>query len=156
MVWLTREAYERLQCELHELLAHRPIIAAEIDARRQEGDLRENDAYRAVREEQGNEEARIRQLQQLLRDAKVEERPTAGGVVEPGMVITVRYEDNDTETFLLATRAAGMHGDLEVYSPESPLGHSLLGARKGETREYELPDGRSMRVKLVDAVPYQA
>lgn len=153
--WLTREAYDRLRQELQRLLAHRPVIAAEINERRQDGDLRENDAYRAVREEQGKEEARIRQLQQLLREAKIEEQPTARGLVEPGMVLTVAYEDGEMERFLLATRAAGAQGNLEVYSPESPLGHSLLGAREGETREYALPNGQTMRATLVKVEPYR-
>ncbi|SEF86954.1 transcription elongation factor GreA [Saccharopolyspora kobensis] len=153
-VWLTQDAYDTLRRELAELLAHRPVLAAEINERRQEGDLRENDAYRAVREEQADEEARIRQLQQLLQNPKIEEHPSSGGSVEPGMLLTVAYQDGDEETFLLATRAAGAHGDLEVYSPESPLGHSLLGAREGDVREYGLPGGGTMRVKVVKIEPY--
>ncbi|WP_229680202.1 transcription elongation factor GreA [Saccharopolyspora thermophila] len=154
--WLTREAFDRLKRELNRLIANRPTIAAEISARREEGDLRENDAYRAIREEQVKEEGRIRQLQQLLRDARIEERPRGGGVAEPGMVLTVAYEDAaETETFLLATRAAGAHEEIEVYSPESPLGHALLGAREGDTRVYELPRGGTMRVTLVKAEPYR-
>ena len=71
--WLTQEAYDRLKAELDQLIAHRPIIAAEINDRREEGDLRENGGYHAAREEQGQEEARIRQLQELLNNAKVGE-----------------------------------------------------------------------------------
>jgi transcription elongation factor GreA len=71
------------------------------------------------------------------------------------MVLTVRYEgDEETEDFLLATREEGGHGPLEVYSPSSPLGNALLGAKDGETRQYELPNGNTMRVTLVKAVPY--
>ena len=42
VTWLTQEAHDRLQHELDELVAHRPVIAAEINARREEGDLKEN------------------------------------------------------------------------------------------------------------------
>ena len=53
VTWLTQEAYDRLKAELDQLIANRPIIAAEINDRREEGDLRENGGYHAAREEQG-------------------------------------------------------------------------------------------------------
>jgi transcription elongation factor GreA len=155
VTWLTQEAYDRLKAEQDELIANRPVIAAEINARREEGDLRENGGYHAAREEQGKQEARIRQLQELLRTAKVDEAPKQAGVAHPGSVLTVRYEgDKDTETFLLATREEGSHGNLEVFSPSSPLGAALLGAKEGEIREYELPNGGHQKVTLVKAVPF--
>src|SRR6266540_3975474 len=100
--WLSQDAHDRLQAELDELIAHRPVIAAEINARREEGDLRENGGYHAAREEQGKQEARIRQLQELLRTARVGDAPTAD-TVSPGMVVTIQFDDDpdDTETFLL-------------------------------------------------------
>ena len=73
--WLSQDAYDRLQAELDELIANRPAIAAEINARREEGDLRENGGYHAAREEQGKQEVRIRYLQELLRTAQVGEAP---------------------------------------------------------------------------------
>ena len=156
VTWLTQEAYDRLKHELDELVENRPVIAAEINARREEGDLRENGGYHAAREEQGKQEARIRQLQELLRAAKVGEAPTTKGIAAPGMVLTVRYDgDDETEDFLLATREEGAHGAMEVYSPNSPLGKALLGAKDGETREYELPNGNTMQVTLIKAVPYE-
>jgi transcription elongation factor GreA len=155
VTWLTQDAHDRLKGELDQLVATRPVIAAEINARREEGDLKENGGYHAAREEQGRLEARIRQLQELLRTAKVGETPTESGVAAPGSVVTVRYADDDeTETFLLATREEGAHGDLEAYSPTSPLGQALLGAREGEIRKYPLPNGGTMKVTLVSAVPF--
>ena len=79
VTWLTQEAYDRLKAELDELIANRPVIAAEINARREEGDLKENGGYHAAREEQGKQEARIRQLQELLRTAQVGVAPTGVG-----------------------------------------------------------------------------
>ena len=73
--WLSQDAHDRLQAELDELIANRPVIAAEINARREEGDLRENGGYHAAREEQGKPEGRIRYLQELLRTAQVGEAP---------------------------------------------------------------------------------
>lgn len=155
VTWLTQEAYDRLKSELDELVATRPTIAAKINEAREEGDLKENGGYHAAREEQGQVESRIRQLQELLRTAKVGDVPTESGVARPGSVLTVRFDDEaEEEKFLLATREEGAHGELEVYSPSSPLGQALLDAKEGETREYELPVGGTMKVTLISAQPF--
>jgi transcription elongation factor GreA len=154
--WLTQDAYDRLKAELDELVAQRPVLAAEINAPREEGDLKENGGYHAARDEQGKQEARIRQLQELLRNAKVGVRPADDGVVEPGMVVTISYDgdDEDQETFLLGSREEGAHGSLQVYSPQSPLGAAILGATRGEAREYELPSGKIQKVTVLDTKPF--
>ncbi len=51
VTWLTQESHDRLKTELDQLIANRPVIAAEINDRREEGDLRENGGYHAAREE---------------------------------------------------------------------------------------------------------
>jgi transcription elongation factor GreA len=72
------------------------------------------------------------------------------------MVLTVRYDgDDDVERFLLGSREEGSHGDLEVYSPNSPLGAAILGAKVGETRQYQLPGGSTMKVTLEGAEPFK-
>ena len=154
--WLTQEAYDRLKHELEDLVSQRPVIAAEINARREEGDLKENGGYHAARDEQAKQEDRIRRLQEILRDAQVGVPTGNDGVVEPGMVITVAYDgdDDDQETFLLGSREEGTHGSLQVYSPQSPLGASILGATRGENREYLLPNGKSQKVGVVDVQPF--
>ncbi|GEL24454.1 transcription elongation factor GreA [Pseudonocardia sulfidoxydans NBRC 16205] len=154
VTWLTQDAFDRLKSELDQLIANRPVIAAEINARREEGDLKENGGYHAAREEQGQQEARIRQLQELLRTAQVGTAPTSTDVASPGTVLTVRYDDDDTEKVLLGSREEGSHGDLQVISPNSPLGAALLGAKIGETREYSLPDGGTMKVTLAGVEPF--
>ncbi|MCW0214745.1 MAG: transcription elongation factor GreA [Pseudonocardia sp.] len=154
VTWLTQDAFDRLKAELDELIANRPVIAAEINARREEGDLKENGGYHAAREEQGQQEGRIRQLQELLRTAQVGTSPTSANEAAPGTVLTIRYDDDDTERVLLGSREEGSHGDLQVISPNSPLGAALLGAKAGEDREYALPDGGSMKVTLVEITPF--
>ncbi len=153
--WLTQEAYDRLQAEHDRLVEARPDVSKMIEKAREEGDLRENGGYHAAKEEQGKQEARIRQLEQLLRTARVGEAPTSEGVAGPGMVVTVRFDgDDDTERFLLGSREDHVEGGLEIYSAASPLGKALTGARVGDTVSYELPNGRQMKVELLDAAPY--
>jgi transcription elongation factor GreA len=154
--WLTQDAFDRLKTEHDKLVEYRPTMAAEINARREEGDLRENGGYHAAKEEQGKQEARIRQLEQLLRTARVGEAPPDDGVAEPGMVVTVRFDGEDeTETFLIGSREEAATSDLEVYSSASPLGKALTGAHVGESRQYGLPNGNKMKVTLVEAKPFR-
>lgn len=156
--WLTQEAFDRLTAELDHLKGPgRAEIADKIEAARSEGDLKENGGYHAAREEQGQQEARIRQLQELLNNAKVGEAPKQSGVALPGSVVKVYYDDkkDDTETFLIATRQEGISvGKLEVYSPNSPLGSALIDAKVGESRTYTVPNGNTVKVTLVSAEPY--
>jgi transcription elongation factor GreA len=156
VTWLTQEAYERLQRERDQLVAGRPEMSARIEAAREEGDLRENGGYHAAKEEQGKQEARIRQLEQLLRDAKVGAAPTAVGVAGPGRIVTVRFAgDSGTERFLLGSREdSAARSDIEVYSAQSPLGRALTGKRKGETASYTLPSGTQMDVEVLDVEAY--
>ena len=157
VIWLTQEAFDKLQEELEHLRGPvRSEIVARISAARDEGDLKENGGYHAAREEQGKTEARIRQLEDMLRRAEVGETPADDGVVEPGMKVTTRFVgDDDTETFLLGAREmADTTDDLEVFSPQSPLGAAIIGFKKGDTVTYEAPNGKELKVEIVEAVPY--
>ncbi|RST18825.1 transcription elongation factor GreA [Streptomyces sp. WAC05374] len=156
VTWLTQEAYNQLKAELEYLSGPaRTEIAAKIAAAREEGDLRENGGYHAAKEEQGKQELRVRQLTQLLEQAKVGEAPSESGVVAPGMVVTIAFDgdEDDTLTFLLASREYAS-SDIETYSPQSPLGSGVNGKKVGEDAEYELPNGKKASVKILDAKPY--
>ncbi len=152
--WLTQDAHDRLSKELEELIAHRPVIAKEINDRRQEGDLRENGGYHAAREEQGKQEGRILQLRELLRTAHVGEAPVSNGVAGPGMVVEVSFGDDGVEKFLIGSREESETAGIDVYSAASPLGKALTGAREGDTVEYETPTGKTMKVTLVSATAF--
>ncbi|MFJ9032175.1 transcription elongation factor GreA [Streptomyces sp. NPDC102274] len=157
VTWLTQEAYNQLKTELEYLSGPaRTEISMKIAAAREEGDLRENGGYHAAKEEQGKQELRVRQLTQLLQNAKVGEAPADDGIVEPGMVVTIAFDGDpdDTLDFLLASREYAS-SDIETYSPQSPLGSGVHGKRVGENAEYELPNGRTASVKILEAKPYQ-
>jgi transcription elongation factor GreA len=154
VTWLTREAYDRLSGELEYLSGPARLdIAKKIEAAREEGDLKENGGYHAAKEEQGKQAARIRQLTQLLERAHVGEAPTDSGIALPGMVVTVRFgNDQDTSTFLLGSREDVV--DIDVYSPQSPLGAAIAGHRVGGSSSYTLPNGAQMSVTIVAVTPY--
>lgn len=154
VTWLTQEAHDRLKAELDHLIGRgRVEMARRIEAARDEGDLRENGGYHAAKEEQGKQEVRIRQLQQLLENVKVGSSPTEDGVAAPGMVVTVRFADGDELRFLLGSREVASD-DLDVYSERSPLGAAINGRKVGESASYSLPSGRTVAVEIIDAKPF--
>ena len=156
--WLTQDAFDRLSAELAELEGpRRTEIAERIAAARDEGDLKENGGYHAAREQQGQEEARIVYLEELLDNATIGEAPAESGVALVGSVVHVYYngDEDDKETFLIGTRGLeSSNPDLETYSTDAPLGAALVGAKEGETREYAAPNGSKISVTLVTAEPY--
>jgi transcription elongation GreA/GreB family factor len=141
-VWISPQAHERLHQELATL---RDLCSTAAE----DGETGENaTAIQRARQK------RIQQIHDLLVNAVVGEDPPDDGVAEPGMVVTVRFDDTgETESFLLGLRGVA-HGDTEVYSIESPLGAAVLGARVGERRAYRLPSGAELSVTMLKAVPH--
>ncbi|RHW27549.1 transcription elongation factor GreA [Nocardioides immobilis] len=156
-IWLTQDAYDKLQAELEDLKGpQRQEIVARISAARDEGDLKENGGYHAAKDEQGRIELRIRQLEDMLRKAEVGETPPDDGIVEPGMVVTFKFEDDDDDeavTFLLLGARDVEPDGLAVYTPQSPLGEAINGRKRGETVTYEV-NGKPQTVVILDAKPY--
>ncbi|AKK02745.1 transcription elongation factor GreA [Corynebacterium epidermidicanis] len=157
--YITPETKAKLEEELNALIAHRPVVAAEINERREEGDLKENAGYDAAREMQDQEEARIKQISEILANSTTERAGVEDGVANVGSVVHVYYngDKNEKETFLIGTRAAASENpDLETYSEQAPLGAAVVGAREGDTVEYQAPNGATIKVTIVSAEPYDS
>jgi transcription elongation factor GreA len=156
MIWLTQQTFDRLNAELEERRGPlRAEIVDRISSARDEGDLKENGGYHAAKDEQGTNEGRIRQLEEMLSGATTE--PSADDqTVSAGKVVTYRFDgDDDEESFLLGAREiAEDRTDIEVYSPESPLGSALCGHKAGETVDFQQPNGRTAKISIVSAVPF--
>ena len=147
--WLTQEAYDRLANELEQLLTvARVDIAKRIQEAREEGDLKENGGYHAAKEEQGKIESRINRLEEILATAQVGEAPKAHGIVQQGLVISV--ELNGSEKKFLLGSAEIDDEDIEVYSPDSPIGSAIMGKKIGEQLDVYLPNGKTIQVKILD------
>ncbi len=146
--WLSQEAYDRLNAELESLRTEgRERISAEIEVARAHGDLRENAEYHAAKDEQGKMEARIRQLTELLRDARIGE-PDSTDVARPGLVVVLDIE-GDEETYLIGSREDS-HDELEILSAESPMGQAVLDQSVGATVRFTTPTGVELAVTLRD------
>jgi transcription elongation factor GreA len=153
--WLTQEAFDRLQADLDDRMGRlRTEITMRIEAAREEGDLKENGGYHAAKEEQGKNEARIRQLRHMLENSVVG-TPEHDGTVKAGLLVTIRFAgDDDTETFLLGSREEAAHASVDVYSVKSPLGEAVMGLSVGDTGTFTAPNGRQMSVEIVAVDPY--
>ena len=155
VIWLTQAKFDELKAELEQLRGPaRADAVKRVSDARDEGDLKENAGYHAARDELGKIDGRIAQLVDMLERAQVGETPADDGVVEAGMKVTVKLVGLDlTETFLFGARE--MAGDdIKVYSPQSPLGQAIDGAKRGETVTYTLPNGKDQKAEIVETVPY--
>ena len=153
-IWLTQEAYDKLQAELDDLRGpRRQEIIEKIAAARDEGDLKENSGYHAAKEEQGKMEARIRQLTHLLRIAEVGHAPESHGVVVTGTVITAMIA-GDESVFLLGNREIASDSEIDVWSESSPLGRAIVGLKIGDKTSFEAPNGKLIAVEVVKVETY--
>jgi transcription elongation factor GreA len=149
---LSQQAYERLQEELAERSGpRRKEISAWIERAREHGDIRENADYDAAKNEQGHNEARVRQLEEILRTAEVV-AGQSGDVVAPGTIVEVKVEGDDDTTSYLVGSIEERSEEFEVLSTSSPLGQALLDHRPGETVSYEGPR-RAFAVEIVSVRP---
>jgi transcription elongation factor GreA len=151
---LSLQAHRRLSEELAERSGPtRRQISELIERAREMGDLKENGDYHAAKNEQGFNEARVRQLETMLKTAVVVES-TSAEKVEAGTVVEVRMEgDDETSTYLIGSIEERGTG-YDVVSPGSPLGKALLGHAAGETVTYEAPAG-SFEVEIIAVRPPQ-
>ncbi|MDA8025339.1 MAG: transcription elongation factor GreA [Actinomycetota bacterium] len=146
---LTRQAYERLVAELDELTTRGRIdIARVIEEARALGDLRENGDYHAAKDTQGKMEARIRQIESILKDAIVLDGAEVRDDISVGCVITLRYVgDEDTEEYFFGSIEEKREG-MGTLSPSSPLGQSIEGKKVGDIVSYQAPGGE-LQVEVV-------
>ena len=146
--FLTQDAFDRLTAEYDRLsTTGREDIAKRIESAREEGDLKENGGYHAAKDEQGKQEARIRTLKHLLKNAVVSEAPASRGIVESGTVITATVAGGE-EVFLLGNREIAVDSKIDVYSEASPLGAAIMGLAEGASTSYTAPNGREISVTV--------
>lgn len=140
---LTTDGYNKLEEELKHLKGPKKMEVAErIKVAREFGDLSENSEYDDAKNEQALLEARIQDIENMLRVAKVvDDDDVSTRTVGIGTQVTVHdYEFNEDVTY-------GIVGATEVdiknnkISNESPVGNALIGTKKGDEVEVETPSG---------------
>ena len=146
---LTRNAHQRLTEELAYLEGDgRTKVIEAIATARAHGDLSENAEYHAAREQQGMQEARVRQLRHMLENAEIIEAED-DGVVTPGKLVTIRHKgDAEAETYQIGLREE-KGGGHDILTPDSPLGKALVGHAAGETVSADVPAG-TLTVEILE------
>ena len=142
---LSKDAYERLRAELERLTGEgRENMSERLLHARELGDIKENAEYDAAKNEQGLMEARIRELEQLLKDPDIVESAEASEVAGPGQLVTllpVDDPDEGEETYLLAASKEERLEGVRTVSIDSPLGKAITGKRIGDRVAYQAPGG---------------
>lgn len=135
---LTEEGLAELKAELAELTARRAVIAEEIAAARSQGDLSENAEYHEAKEEQGRNEGRIEEIENILASAEVIVKPKDDHKVRLGSKVKLEGENGKIKEFQIVgtVEADPLNGKI---SDESPIGQALMGRKEGDEVEIKTP-----------------
>jgi transcription elongation factor GreA len=151
---ITPEGLEAVRRELHQLTTEkRPNIVAKIKAARELGDLSENFEYHAAKNDQGMMEARIRELEAIIKNHVLIEPRIRNG--EVGMGSTVRFaehgDEGDVEETYRIVGPAEADPKAGRVSYESAVGKALIGHRVGDVVRVETPGGAySIRITAIE------
>jgi transcription elongation factor GreA len=140
---MSQQSYDKLKQKLEELKKRRAVISRTIGEAREHGDLRENSAYHAAKDEQGLNEMRIRDLEAKLDNATIVEAGQLPKKNEIALNSTVRVKALDTGKVVEYKIVPEHEADVleNMISTDSPLGAALFGGKVGETVEFEAPRG---------------
>ena len=138
--YISPEGLEKLKEELNKFKTEeRQAIAARLESAKALGDLSENAEYQEAKEAQSLNEARIVELEEMLKDIIVIKKPVGTDFVQIGsQVVTERDGNEEIYTIVGSEEADPVSGKI---SNESPMGKSFLGKRRGETVEVKTPGG---------------
>ena len=137
---LTKEGYEEVIKELDRRTnVERPRILQAISEARANGDLSENADYSAAREAQSENEAKITELENIVKYHKIIEDTT----------ITIKYVDLNKEYTLKVVGSSEANPKEGKISKESPLGKAIMNRKVNETFTFISESGRELKVKLL-------
>lgn len=154
MDYISPEDKVQLQEQLKECHRQRRVLSERIGTARALGDLRENGDYHAAKEDQGFNEAKIRQIQARLASATVADRTSMpDGMVFLGATVRLRdIESQAEELYKLVGQASGnFDADYVEVTPTSPMGEALMKARVGEVVKVDSRRGEK-RFEIVEIV----
>lgn len=149
--YITKENKEKLEAELAELVGprRREIISA-VEYAKSLGDLSENAEYHNAREDQGKLEERIAQIEHVLKNAEVVERPKDGNINIGSVVVVQKESEQNSRTFVIVgSEESDMLSGKISY--KSPLGSALYGRMAGDVIRVITPKGEiSYTIKSVN------
>lgn len=148
---VTKSGLKALEDELVQLkTVRRKEVSEKIRVARSFGDLSENSEYDEAKNEQAIVEARIADLEVMLKNVVILDEDELGtDIVSLGTTVKVYDEDFDEETTFTIVGSTEADPDKNIISDESPIGKCLLGKKVGEVAEASLPGGDSAKFKVL-------
>ena len=148
---MTQEGYEALKKELNELKSvTRGEISEKIRVARGFGDLSENSVYDEAKNEQAVVEARIKKLEDQLKNVKIISRDEIStDAVSVGCKVKILDVDFDEEMEYVIASSVESHSDLDAISDESPVGKGLIGHKVGDVVEIQAP-AAVLKLKILE------
>lgn len=147
---MTYEGLKKLEDELQELKVNRrKEVAQKIKEAREQGDLSENAEYDAAKDEQRDIEARIEEIEKILKNAEVADDEFGAGVINLGSTVTVYDCEFDEELVFKLVGSTEAKSLENKISNEAPLGKALIGKAAGDEVEVETPSG-IMKYKVIN------
>jgi transcription elongation factor GreA len=145
---LTRAGVEELKTELSELVNQRGPISERIKTAREFGDLSENAEYNSARQEQERTESRISEIEHILLNVDIINKPRGDSKVSLGSVVKLKNKAGKEKEFQIVgtVEADPLEGKI---SDESPIGRALIGKKEGEEVEIKTP-AETTTYKIVD------
>lgn len=148
---MTKESYDAKVKELEQLkTTGRDEIAERIKVARSFGDLSENSEYDEAMNEQAKLEAKIARLENDIRNANIlDEDNLNAGVVHPGSKVKVENVENGKKSEYTILGPSESNPAQGIISDQSPIGKSLIGNRKGDIVDVQLPTGKILQLKIL-------
>ena len=147
---MTYEGLKKLEDELQDLKVNRrKEVAQKIKEAREQGDLSENAEYDAAKDEQRDIEARIEEIEKILKNAEVADDEFGAGVINLGSTVTVYDCEFDEELVFKLVGSTAARSLENKISNEAPLGKALIGKVAGDEVEVETPSG-IMKYKVIN------
>jgi len=138
---VTQSKKEALEKELHTIVNDtRPDILVRLEAARELGDLKENAEYHCMRDLQGKNEARIRDIQEILKYAIIIEKSDTGKVALASTVVVQKEGSDAQQEFVVVSRSEADILENKI-GEDSPLGEALMGSAVGDKACFETPKG---------------
>lgn len=151
-ILLTEQGLKDLEEELEQLkTVKRKEMAEKIKVARSYGDLSENSEYDDAKNEQAIMEARIADIEVMLKNAKViDESEISNEHVHIGSKVKVYDNDMEEEIVYHIVSASEADPENDKISDESPVGHALMGKKVGEKAPVDLPNGETIEFDILE------
>lgn len=148
---LTQAGFDQHEAELKELKGPiREKNLQDLQEARAQGDLSENADYDAARDEQARIEARIKEIENILKNAVLINENSRSKSITIGKSVTVKFAHTGKERQLKIVGPVEANPLNHKISDESPLGKALIGQKKGDTINYKAETGKDITVEIID------